>query len=327
MLKDDTMIDQLALSKITSTEIGVRVADSKITEKEIDETREGYRPVAFRASLLFFCILDLCTIDPMYQYSLQWFITLFCMGCENAPVANDLETRLENLKTYFTYSLYENICRSLFELHKLLFSFLLTNKILQSRQEMNPLEWRHMLTGATGDIKVLPNPTSWIDQNSWDGIYKQFKGLEKVIPNVERVFMEKIEQFKIIYDSNRAHEEVLPSPLEETLTPFQKMLVLKCLRPDKVVPAVQNFISSKMGRQYIIFPNFDIAKCFKDASIVTPLIFVLSTGSDPVADFKKFAEEQGMGKRYQTISLGQGQGPRAEKMIREETAKGGWVLL
>jgi dynein heavy chain len=46
------------------------VADSKITEKEIDETRESYRPVAFRAQLLFFCIMDLSTIDPMYQYSL-----------------------------------------------------------------------------------------------------------------------------------------------------------------------------------------------------------------------------------------------------------------
>jgi dynein heavy chain, axonemal len=37
-----------------------------------------------------------------------------------------------------------------------------------------------------------------------------------------------------------------------------------------------------------------------------------------VADFKRFAEEQGMSKRFQSISLGQGQGPKAEKMIREE---------
>jgi hypothetical protein len=43
------------------------------TEKEIDSTRESFRPVAYRASLLFFCIFDLALIDPMYQYSLQWF--------------------------------------------------------------------------------------------------------------------------------------------------------------------------------------------------------------------------------------------------------------
>jgi dynein heavy chain, axonemal len=44
--------------------------ESEITEKEIDSTRESFRPVAYRASLLFFCIFDLALIDPMYQYSL-----------------------------------------------------------------------------------------------------------------------------------------------------------------------------------------------------------------------------------------------------------------
>lgn len=51
--------------------------ESEITEKEIDKTREIYRPVAYRASILFFTIIDLAVVDPMYQYSLQWFANLF----------------------------------------------------------------------------------------------------------------------------------------------------------------------------------------------------------------------------------------------------------
>jgi len=43
-----------------------RVKESAIMEKEVDEARESFRPVAFRASLLFFSIVDLSTIDPMY---------------------------------------------------------------------------------------------------------------------------------------------------------------------------------------------------------------------------------------------------------------------
>jgi len=40
-----------------------------------------------------------------------------------------------------------------------------------------------------------------------------------------------------------------------------------------------------------VAPTFDLDKCFKDTSQNTPLIFVLSPGSDPVADFIKFVEE------------------------------------
>ena len=103
---DETLINKLQSSKKFAAEINQRVKDSKITEAQIDETRESYRPVAYRASLLFFCILDLSFIDPMYQYSLQWFVRLFVLAVENSTPSNILEERLANMNSYFTYSLY-----------------------------------------------------------------------------------------------------------------------------------------------------------------------------------------------------------------------------
>jgi dynein heavy chain len=66
LLKDDNLINILADSKTTGDEINVRRAESEITEKEIDITRESVRQVAYRASLLFFCIVDLNIINDMY---------------------------------------------------------------------------------------------------------------------------------------------------------------------------------------------------------------------------------------------------------------------
>jgi dynein heavy chain, axonemal len=59
ILDDEELIDTLAQSKVTSNEIGAKVAEAERTETMIDETRELYRPVASRASLLFFAISDL----------------------------------------------------------------------------------------------------------------------------------------------------------------------------------------------------------------------------------------------------------------------------
>jgi dynein heavy chain len=42
---------------------------------------------------------------------------------------------------------------------------------------------------------------------------------------------------------------------------------------------------------FIKAPSFELAKCYKDSSVNTPLVIVLSSGSDPVSDIMKFAEE------------------------------------
>merc|ERR1711988_2097450 len=62
----------------------------------------------------------------------------------------------------------------------------------------------------------------------------------------------------------------------------------------------------------------------------TPIIFVLSTGADPTPYLFKLARETGFYEKLKVISLGQGQGPKAEALI-ESAVKDGermkWVCL
>ena len=77
ILEDETAIKVLSSSKTLSEEISAKQEVAAATELEIDETRNGYKPVAVHSSILFFCISDLANIEPMYQYSLTWFINLY----------------------------------------------------------------------------------------------------------------------------------------------------------------------------------------------------------------------------------------------------------
>lgn len=82
------------------------------------------------------------------------------------------------------------------------------------------------------------------------------------------------------------------------------MQILKVLRPGKFIFAVKNFVKSELGAKYIESPPFDLEGCLNDSSNVSPIIFVLSPGADPIAYLNALAEKKGMKERLESISMG-----------------------
>ena len=77
----------------------------------------------------------------------------------------------------FTRLLYENICRSLFEKDKLLFSFLMCLKIMdEDKTKEVPLdqkEVRFLMTGGTSVEMERPNPSGkdgWMTDKIWSSV-------------------------------------------------------------------------------------------------------------------------------------------------------------
>lgn len=54
--------------------------------------------------------------------------------------ADNLKKRIANINRYLTYSLYSNVCRSLFEKHKLMFAFLLCVRIMMNEGKINQVQ-------------------------------------------------------------------------------------------------------------------------------------------------------------------------------------------
>jgi len=111
------------------------------------------------------------------------------------------------------------------------------------------------------------------------------------------------------------------------LSSFQKMLVIKALREELGMNSVSDFVEGSMGKMYIAPPSTSMEDLYKDLDAATPCIFVLSTGADPTQMLLRFAESMKYSERISLISLGQGQGPRAEALISSGTQTGNWVLL
>merc|ERR1719235_2112207 len=192
---------------------------------------------------------------------------------------------------------------------------------------LNAEETRFLLTGPTSEVKDgTPNPApDWISFKMWNEILTvsqlpNFKGLDSD-------FATHVADFQKIYDVAEADKAQLPGAWEEKLKGIQRLCFLRTLRPDRLSAAVLSFVAGSMEQKFVEPPVFDISVSYADSTKMSPLIFVLSPGSDPVAEMLAFADTMNMTSRLESISLGQGQGPKATRMIEAARQSGGWVLL
>ncbi|KAJ7549209.1 hypothetical protein O6H91_07G045600 [Diphasiastrum complanatum] len=327
ILDDESGIQVLSKSKILAEEISKKQKIAEETEAKIDEARNGYKPVAKLTSVLFFCVSDMANIEPMYQYSLPWFIELFEYSILNSEKSHDLALRLTTLQEHFKCTLYCNVCRSLFEKDKLLFVFLMALKLAADEAKLDLDELRFLMTGGVALEKVPEKPgnatSSWLSDKAWREIYLLSK--KNNFQGVDRSIIEQIDNWRAIFDSPEPHIEPLPMPWNYELDTFQKMLLLRCLRPDKVVLAVVNYVAETLGQRFVEPLPLNLETCYNDSTCSSPLVFILSPGSDPMSMLLKLAADKDA--KLQTVSLGQGQGPVAIAVMGEAAREGSWVAL
>lgn len=253
-----------------------------------------------RTSGLFFCISDLASMDPMYQYSLDFFKGLFATAIQNSEPSEDLEERLDFINKECLESLYRNICRSLFERDKLIFSALLAFKLMEMAGEYDNSEFRFFLTGGVSLGDALPDcPAEWLAEKLWGEMNRMsklpsFKGFLDYFAK-EQAF------FRKLFDASAPQDMELPGEFSH-LNSFQFMCVLRTIRPDMLVPSISNFVVAQLGDYFVTPPAFDLGIVFKDSAPSIPLVFVLSPGADPLNSLEKYAETKK--KVVMKVSLG-----------------------
>lgn len=70
------------------------------------------------------------------------------MVCNYPYISEQIMERVKVIIEYFTFLMYSNVCRSLFERHKLLFAFLVCVRILIDKGIVKFSEFNFLLTGG-----------------------------------------------------------------------------------------------------------------------------------------------------------------------------------
>lgn len=163
------------------------------------------------------------------------------------------------------------------------------------------------------------------------------------------------------------YDAPLPASFHHQLTPIQRLLVLRAIAPHKTIAGMESYVRSRLGPEYVSPPPVSIVDLYRRMSPQVPAVLLLSQGRDPSDEVTRFAEVMGIraGKssagttgsrasiaavlgrgaslssdaalpqlaqistrdRFHVLSLGQGQGDKAESVIFAAATRGDWVLL
>ncbi|XP_026685175.1 dynein heavy chain 2, axonemal-like [Diaphorina citri] len=303
LLENSELIDTLQSSKKISKSVNEQLRNSLVAEKEIDKAREGYRSSAVRASILFFVLNALSRVDPMYQYSLTSYIKLFEASVSSSKKSDYLEERITHLNEHHTYAVYSSSKKS---------------DYLEER--ITHLNEHH----TYAEQPENPSPI-WISGPAWDNISELSKldGFYGLVQSLEQMGRE----WNSWYFSNEPENVDLVSPWNTVCDPFQKMLIVRCLRQDRMLFVISRFVEDMLGPRFVEPLILDLKTIVSLSCNTTPLLFILSPGVDSILALTQLAKDLKIEDKFTHLSLGQGQIPLATKLIREGQTEGKWVYL
>merc|ERR1712166_1339996 len=312
LVDDESLITVLQTTKTTAEEVTEKLQIADETNVKINGAREEYRPVAIRGSIIYFLIVELSMVNPMYQTALDQFLQVFNVSMEKSAQSPVPAKRIFNIIEFLTYEAFCYTIRGLYTRDKFLLTIMLALKIDIRKGEVKPAEFLTFIKGGAAlDMNsVEPKPKAWILDVTWLNIIQVTRNASA---------------WKTWFDDAEPEEAPLPDGYDSVLDVFRKLLLVRSWCPDRTLSQANKYIAQSIGQRYAESVIISLQDVYTESDTQTPMICLLSPGSDPTEAIKQLAKVNKFDCR--DISMGQGQEVHARKLVTSFQEIGGWVLL
>eukprot|EP01022_Parablepharisma_sp_SALTPOND_P028312 TRINITY_DN70784_c2_g1_i1.p1 TRINITY_DN70784_c2_g1~~TRINITY_DN70784_c2_g1_i1.p1 ORF type:complete len:4393 (-),score=612.94 TRINITY_DN70784_c2_g1_i1:3426-16604(-) len=337
ILESDQPLETLRITKSECQKSTSQVEEQRKASEKIEQARSKFQSVAKRVASLYLCVSDLAKVDPMYQYSLEWYQELYKKALQIDPDVDPV-AKLDLYKKKFIYLLFTSVSKSLFEKDKLLFTLSLLLNIFVTDEVNTPAEVKFLASGPTSisaecPANPVPKENTWLSDKAWQTIcelsrsFPAFKDLDSEISKNLAAWEKVCTSADFVNPTRQPWPNDWSQP--EKLNALQRLILINGIRPEKFIEAVHVVIAENLGKEFLEYPPLNLEEAYASASHKVPILFILSPGADPLAELKVFAEKKGLVNGLVPLSLGKGQGKKADFAIDHalKSSQGGWVIM
>ena len=330
ILENKTLLDSLNETKAKSLTISESLQESIQLQSSLNQERNAFLPLAEYGSKLFFVISGLTKLNNMYQFSLSSFLRLFRRALENKEDVGNTELRIRSLISTLQSLVYQYVCRSLFKADSLMFALNLAHGV--KPELFQDKEWE-VFTGVLVDgvyrrqdsLRQLQDTIpSWCDPEQTLAISVIKSTFPAVYSNLE---LSNSNLWSKFAQSSQCERDFPPS-VAKKITPFQQLLVIQALQPDRLQSAMEQFVSYSLSLRELSPSTLNLKKLYTSETLPSePILLIISPGADPSQELQEFAEETIGGENYHEVAMGQGQSDLALQLLNECARTGQWLCL
>jgi len=345
ILEDDKVINTLTTLKKEALDITQKVEETEVVFEEITRVSGTYHTMSSYCSMIFFAMEQLSSVHFLYQFSLRFFLDMFndiLHNNANLDGVQDVTQRLEILVKDLFVCVFRRVSRTLLHEDQLTFALRMAQiRLTGSANELPMEELDFFMKGGENIASAggIPEFSSLADLLSepQQRYISELQGTVKIFQNL-RSHMESNRSDWEHFFAHRQAENELPASWEEHLQQtsgksnkiiqtFRRLILLKSLRPDRLMSGIQQTVQQVFTDDYIHPPELDLSFVIeKESNANSPLLFASMPGHDAVGLVDDLAAK--MKKQLRAIAIGSPEGfDLADKSIHAATKSGGWVLL
>ena len=239
-----------------------------------------------------------------------------------------LKQRVGELTESITFESFLYTRRGLFEIHKLLVATMLCFRVMVKEGEVDESEVSHLIQGKpSSEVGHQPENLKFLGEATWAmcKALEQLPAFQGLCSNMDQDYL----QWKKWYMEEKGEIADLPRNFKD-ISQFNKLLLIRALRPDRITSALTFFVRERMGERYIEQMPFSMYDTYLETNKSIPVFFVLFPGVDPTPEVERIAGLQDItiyNSKFKNISMGQGQEKNAENSLEHLAEIGGWIML
>lgn len=110
-------------------------------------------------------------------------------------------------------------------------------------------------------------------------------------------------QWKQWYDSAAPEEAEIPDGYHNNLDVFRRLLLVRSWCPDRTLSQARKFIIDALGPKYAEGVILDVQVMWEESNSKTPMVGLLSMGSDPTNQIEALAKKLKYGEKICVMKL------------------------